>query len=366
MTVQAATLSVNNGTTPTSGSTVVSGGQNITFATIQLDASQSGENVRISSIPMTLATQDTSSPGYLSSCQIWNGSTALNTGSRVVNGSTLTVATSQTVNFNFDNALTVPKGTVLNLPVTCNLSSSAPNTETYSFAPTTSITPTGVTSGSTVSVALIGGTAPTIKISTGATLVGSTDSSSPSYFVTAGGMTGVTLNVIKLHAASEPINLQKVGFKLYNNTTNPSDITQAYVYAGNNIYTTAGAAISSGTLLGTVTFTGGLATATSTLSTVAQLPADSDATLIVKADLATIGINKAGTEGDLVAVNYDSSRGTGANSGKTVDGTGAGATSNGVRTFASFPTVALGPSVGTNQNGSNAPQLGSWQMCVRR
>ena len=70
--------------------------------------------------------------------------------------------------------------------------------------------------------------------------------------------------------------------------------------------------------------------------------------------MATIGTNKAGTEGDLVAINYDSSRGMGANSGKTVDGTGNGATSSGVRMFASYPTFALGPSVGTNPNGTNA------------
>jgi hypothetical protein len=147
--------------------------------------------------------------------------------------------------------------------------------------------------------------------------------------------------------------LQKLGLKL-NGTGTASDITQAYIYAGNNIYTTAGVSISSGTLLGTVTFTGGYAYATSTLSTVAQLPADTDATLVIKVDLATIGINKAGTEGHLVMVDYDSARGVGANSGKTVDGTGNGAQSSGVRMFASYPTFALGPSVATNPNGSNA------------
>ncbi|MDE1925226.1 MAG: peptidoglycan-binding protein [Patescibacteria group bacterium] len=351
MTVQAASLTTSNGTTPTNGSTIVAGGQNILLATVQLDASQSGEDVQLSSIPMSLTTNDSSGPGYLSSCQVWNGSTALNTGSRVVNGSTLTAqAAAQTVTFSLDNALRIPKGTVLNLPITCNISSAAPNTETYTLGVGT-ITATGVTSGSAVTVSGPGGTVPTINVSSGATLAGSTDSSSPAYAVVAGGTTGVTLNVIKFRATNEAVNLQKVGLKLVGTNATSSDLTTVYLYSGNNVMTTSGAAVAPGTLIGTATFAGGSAYATSTLSTVVQMPVNQDATVVVKADLASIGVNKPGTEGANVAVNYDSSRGVGANSGKTTNGTGVGATSSGVRTFASYPTFAAGPAAPSNPNG---------------
>ncbi len=86
MTVKAATLTVGNSTSPTS-QTIVAGGSNIVFAGIQLDASQSGENVRLSSIPLTLVDRRSGTEADLSACQLWNGSTALNTGTRVFNGS---------------------------------------------------------------------------------------------------------------------------------------------------------------------------------------------------------------------------------------------------------------------------------------
>ncbi|HVZ75669.1 MAG TPA: peptidoglycan-binding domain-containing protein [Candidatus Paceibacterota bacterium] len=349
MTIQSASAVITNGTSPTS-QTIVAGGQNIRFATIQIDASQSGEDVRLSSLPLQLTLANYATSTDLSNCQLWNGSTALNTGSRVVNSSQIssTVQSATTINpvtFSFDNALTVTKGTVLQLGLTCNVTSSASPNAQYTWAASATsgnYSVTGVTSGSTVTIATPTGNAPVMTVATGAALAGSTDSSSPSYALVAGGTTGVTVNVIKLRASNEPVNLQKVGLKLANNSTNPSDITTAYIYAGNNVYTTAGTAIAAGTQIGTVVFTAGSATATSTLSQVVQLPVNTDATLIVKADIADIGVSQPGTEGDLVTVNYDSSRGTGANSGKTIDGTGNGATSQGIRIFNTFPTIALG------------------------
>jgi hypothetical protein len=355
MTIQAASLVSSNGTSPTSGSTVVSGGQNVLFATVQLDASQSGENVRLSSVPVTIVMDSTASSAFLSSCQIWNGTTALNTGSRVVNSSNLNLVsgTTYSATFSFDNSLTIPKGTVMNLPITCNLSSGAPNTATYAFGLGTITGATGVTSGSTVTVGAANGSVPTLKVASNATVTASTDSSSPASTIVAGGTSGVVLNVIKLRATNEPVNLQKVGLALPNTTSAPS-VTTAYIYSGNNLKTTAGVAIPSNTLLGTATFTSGAVTATSTLSVVAQLPADQDSTLIIKADLAPIGVNKPGSEATTTKIDYDSARGVGANSGKTIDSAKiAGfAGSAGVRTFAAFPTVAAGPAGTVNPNGN--------------
>ncbi len=347
MTVQAATLVVSNGSSPTS-QTIVAGGQNIKFATINLDASQSGEDVRMSSVPLQVVLANYATTSDLSNCQLWNGTTALNTGSRVVNSTQISStvpppgAGTYHVTFSFDNALTVPKGTVLGLGLTCNVTSSASANATYTWgaeATTMSLfSATGAVSGSTVSVTTPGGTAPTMTASTGATLAASTDSSAPGYSVAAGGTTGLTVNVIKLRATNEAVNLQKLGLTLVGNT---GDVAQAYIYAGNNVLTTAGAAVAPGTLLGTVVFSGA-ATATSTLSTSVQLPVNTDATFVIKADLAAIGTSQPGTEGDLVQVNYNSSRGVGANSGKTIDGVTGAVTSQGVRVFKSFPTIALG------------------------
>ena len=353
MTVKGVALSAAVSSSPTS-QTIVAGGSNVLFANFQLDASQSGENVRLSSLPITeVGTGQASST--LSNCQIWNGSTALNTGSRVINTTNISGAFS----IGFDNALTIPKGTVVTLGLTCNISSGA--TGTYQFGlnstfPTTNVT--GVSSGASPSGTNISvaGSGPVMSVTGSAGLVASTDSSAPSYTIVAGGTSGVTANVIKFRASNEAVNLTKVGLTLTNATasSSASDLIAVNLYTGNNIMTTTGTAIPAGTLIGSATFLGNATFATSTLNQSIQLPKDQDATIVVKADLADIGSNQPGHEGNLEAINYLNSEGTGANSGATVRGN-AGVTSGvaGLRTFNTYPVVAAGPATVANPNGTN-------------
>jgi hypothetical protein len=354
MTIRSALLTVGNSATPTS-QTVVAGGSNVIFANAQLDASQSGEDLRLSSVPMKLYTNGLSS--NLSNCQLWNGTTALNTGSRVLGTSLATSSSNTTTNgavtatFSLDNALTVPKGTVLNLGVSCSLSSGATAAQTYEWSvssTTADWSVTGYTSGATATITVASGNGPIMTVSGNASLVGSTDTSAPSYTIVAGGTTGATANVIKFRASNEPVNLQKVGLTLTSASSSASDLSTVYLYAGNNIMTTAGATIAAGTLLGTASFTGTGATATSTLNTTIQLPRDTDATIVVKADIADIGSSQPGTEGHLVAVDLVNAQGVGANSGQTVNvATLTGSGSAGLRTFNTIPTVSLDSSLGS-------------------
>jgi hypothetical protein len=252
------------------------------------------------------------------------------------------------VTFSFDNSLTVPKGTIMTLSLSCNVTSAALAGATYQWGADTTVgnySVAGSVSGNSVNIAAPAGTAPTMSVSgTGSVLV-STDPSAPSYLLVAGGTTGVTANVLKFRASNESVNLSKVGLKLTNTaSSSASDLTQVYIYAGSNVMTTGGAAVSAGTLLGTATFTGNSTTATSTLNTLIQLPRDVDATLVVKTDVADIGTNQPGTEGHLVAIDFNNSEGTGNNSGATVKSgptNFSGSTSAGIRTFNTIPTFAL-------------------------
>lgn len=355
MTVQAASLTESNGTTPTAQQ-IVAGGSNITFATVQLNASQSGEDLRISSLPIKLTTTDTVSK--LSNCQLWDGASALNTGSYVVNGSSLSSTSPVTATFSFNNSLTVAKGTVKTLTLTCTLSSSASASGQYTWdANAGTWTATGAVSGAQVTITTAGGTAPLMTVSSGASLAVTTDSSAPSYTLVAGGATGVTLDVIKLRATNEAVNLQKIGLRLTNTaSSSAADVSQVYLYAGNNVKDNAGNAVAAGTLLGTLTFTGGATTGTTTLSSIVQLPRDTDSTIVVKGDVANVGTNNPGTSGHLVAVDYLNSEGTGANSGSTIKSGLAnftGSTAAGVRVWKTNPTVAAGPAAGSNPNGAN-------------
>ncbi len=190
-----------------------------------------------------------------------------------------------------------------------------------------------------------------MTVSSGATVAVTVDSSSPSYAINAAGTTGVTMGVLKLRATNENFNLTKLGLRLDLGTygsastgaggtaTGAGDMTQVYLYS------------STGTLLGTATFTGNNTQATSTLNAPLALMRDTDTTITIKADLAGIGMSAAGGIGNLIKVDAVNFEGTGASSGSTVRG---GATSGvaGVRLFKSYPTLAVDtlPSTGVADN----------------
>ena len=96
---------------------------------LKLDATVSGEDIMISSLPIVLNTV-MGSVGDLISCQIYDETHALNTGS---NQLTSPAASGTVTTFTFDNSKTIPKGTTLTLFMQCNLSSSAKQGSTYQW-----------------------------------------------------------------------------------------------------------------------------------------------------------------------------------------------------------------------------------------
>jgi hypothetical protein len=328
MTVKAATLSVAISSTP-AAQNVVGGTQNFVLAKFQLDASQSGEDIRLSSFPVTITA---STATDLTGCQLWDGSTALNTGSRVVN--TFTSGTAKT--YTFDNSLTIPKGTVKTLSLACNVASTPGSTTYVVNADTTNgdYTVTGATSGNSVTttsgLTLAANNGNTMTVGNGSLAV-SVDSSSPSYTVVAGGTTGQTVAVMKLRASNEAVNLTKIGLILTSGST--TDVVSASIYQG-------------ATLIGTASWTGNSLTATSTLNSPLALTKDTDVLLTVKADFQNVGTSQPGTQGKLVKIDPVNVEGTGASSGSTLRAN-ASANVAGVRLFKSYPTLALDSTLGS-------------------
>lgn len=347
MTVRGASLVVSASPSPVAQN-VVAGGQQMLFTTVQLDASQSGEDVRLANIPVTI-TMTSNDAQYLSTCQVYNGTTALNTGSNVVN--TFSVSGSgpytATPTFTFDTPFTVTKGTVANLGVECNLSSSAPQgaSHTFQFGVSGSISAIGATSGNNISASVTAGNSGVMTVAGAGSLAVNVDSSSPSYSVSSGGTTGVVAGVFHLRATNEGVNLTKLGLTIANSsaaTTSPalsnngaSDLTKVYLYNSSN------------QLIGTAYFTGNSTVATSTLTTPLNLPVGQDVLVTAKVDLAAIGYNQIGDEGALVKVDPLNYEGTGASSGTTVRGAATAGVA-GIRMFHTFPTVALSSTLPTN------------------
>ena len=372
MTVRGATLSVSISATPAAQS-IVAGGQNTVLANVQLDASQSGENIRLNSLPLYLGVQNASpsvtvgnTTTNLTACSLWtpasgvmvNGSnvtaaTQLNYGSNIVNAPYAAATTSNDVpnggtatTFNFNNSLVIPKGTVATLQLTCNVSSGVSGNYTWGIISGASITATGNTSNNTVGpttgtagLTITTTSAGTQTVSgTGSLAVTADTATSPSYAIAAGGTNGVTMGVIKFRASNESVNLTKVGLVLTSGT--PASIGTVYLYNGS-------------TQVGTATFTGnsGGAIATSTLNTQVTLPANTDFDLTVKADLAQIGTGQPGVDGAKVTIDASSAQGTGVSSGQPIN-VGASTGVAGVTIYKSFPTVTLDtPNTSNNPGG---------------
>lgn len=352
MTVRAASLAITVSATPAS-TTIVAGGQGVLFANIQFDTAQSGEDVRFTTFVLDSDTDNgpfAGSLANLSGCQAFDGATALNGGSNIVNPSTTATTTSGVdISFTLDNSLTVPKGTVKTLAIKCNASSSADSNSTFQLGMGSTniaaVAATGVTSGVSITPTGSGASGQVMTISGSGTVAVSTDSSSPSYAVASANSTGVTLGVYKFRATNESVNLQRIGLSLTNTaSSSASDLTQVTLWSG-------------GVQIGSAIFTGTNTKATSTLSSTLLLPRDTDVMVTVKGDLSAQGTSAPGTPGHLVAVdieNNTNTRGTGAQSGSTVNATGSTAVS-GVRIFKSYP-VFVKDTVPTNtlNNGQQA------------
>jgi len=321
MTVKAAALNVSAATSP-SAQNIVAGAQGVTFSTFQFDASQSGEDVRFSTLPVTITASNAVTD--LTSCQLVDGSTALNTGSNTLNP---TVAASTVT---LDQQLVVAKGTVKSLTFRCNVSSSG--TGTYQVGITSAPTVTGVTSGTTVTpTGTFVANGQVMTVGSGS-LVVSTDSSSPSYTVVAAGTTGNTVGVYRFRATNEAVNLNRISLALDTNFASTSDLVSVSIWDG-------------ASQVGTAVFTGSSAYATSTLNSPVLLPKDEDKVLTVKVDLASIGSSFSGTQGNLIKIDVNGSdttgtQGTGVGSGNTVNASGSTSVA-GIRIFKSFPTLAL-------------------------
>jgi hypothetical protein len=111
---------------------VVPGSTNAILAAVQLNTAGSGDDVRISSIPLILTTGNGAFASSLTSCHIANAnniSFPLDT-----NGNVPASLVSGLNNFNLDTPLVLTRNTVTTLDLICNMSSAASNGGSFTFS----------------------------------------------------------------------------------------------------------------------------------------------------------------------------------------------------------------------------------------
>jgi hypothetical protein len=322
MTVKSGAVTVTPSASPVSQN-VVMGQTGFTFANFQFDATASGEDVRFNSAQFYY-TDGGSDP---TNCYVYDGSTKLN-------NTAVQPATSGADTYTFDTALIVPKGTVKTITLKCDVPASLTADDQIIFGVLTAdtISGTGVQSGQTVATTHTTANSGTMTLKASGTVSVSLDSSSPSYTIAAGGSTDVTAGILKFTGTNEAITMSRVALQLTSTaSSSASDIVKVSLYDG-------------ATKVGEALFTGSNTTATSTLTGTFEIPKDGTKTMTIKVDLAEIGNAKVGTEGALIAIDYDDTdptgtRGIGVSSGTTIDRTSSADTAaSGVRMFRSFPT----------------------------
>jgi hypothetical protein len=326
MTVKAAAVSAKVSTSP-SAQNIVGGVSGMTVSNIQLDASQSGEDVRFTSMQLRY----TNSGGDATNCRLFDGDTQLT--DSAVNPTT----TGTPYTFSLNQSVVVAKGTIKTLGVKCDVTGSVAPASTFSFGvdAADTISGTGVDSGSSVDASDNTNVGPTMTVVGAGTLAVTLDSSSPSYALAAAGTADVTLAVLKFTSTNEDIRLDRVALQLSNSSasSSPSDLLTVGIYNGS-------------TKVGSAVFSGSSRNATSTLTSTVIVPKDDDLVLTVKGTMSEIGASQPGTQGALVQVDFNDddstgTRGIGMDSGATIDAPASSAgdtASAGVRLFRSFPT----------------------------
>jgi len=350
MTLQSAALTVSASSVPIA-QTVIAGSSQFTFANYVINAGSSGEDVRISTLPVLYAT--TGSATDLLNCQLYNGSTSVTTGGHVINPSAVGTQT-----FTFDNnGITVPKGTSVTLALECDVRSGL-TSGTYTWgitSPNTSYTgASGATSGQTVSTVFssTNSAGQTMSVSTGGTLTATLDSSTPSFGVVSAGSTGIDLGHINFAATNEAVNLRQVALQLTSGHN--------YDLVGNQVTLWDA---STNTQVGTATFsTGANATSSLIANGTFTIPANGNRILIIKGSIAAISVNGPITaSGDTLKVDYDGNNngvngnyGVGVSSGQTRTPASVDTAVKGVTIYRSFPTFTYGTTGGTAFSGNQA------------
>ncbi len=346
MTVKTGNLTVSASSVPIA-QTVISNAKGFTFANYILDATASGEDVRLTTLPVVYGVAN-GSASDLTNCQMWDGSASVTTGSNTKNPTSQSSSTS----FTFDGTgLVIPKGSSKTLALKCDVAGGA--TGAYIWGLDTdqasSFTgATGLTSGQTITETLNESNGQLMTASSGGSLAATLDAQSAGYKVVNAGATGVELSRIRFSASNEDINLKQVALQITGTasstgvgSTTPVDLVGRSVTLWDaDTMQQVGSAV-----FPTNAF------ATSSAITNFKIPRDGAKTLIVKGDIAAISNSGPLTSsGDLLIVDYDGGNtglngtyGTGVSSGTTISPTGADTVSSGVRIMKAYPTLTYIP-----------------------
>jgi hypothetical protein len=305
MTVKAGALAVSTSADPTA-QTVVAGTQNFLFANVVLDATDSGEDVKVTQIKIDQATgaaaiatdvrevqlYDTSktsesncTAAYGSSAQ-WNafGCGLLPT----VDPDATAAGTDDDVTFNLSPAIRVPKGMSIKIAARGDISASAQTgaTATHAFGVNNAnyVSAIGADTAVTITETITTSAGQAMTVNASGTLNLFNDGANPNIGLILGGKK-TAVGIFKAEAKYEDVKITKLGFK--EDGSNQNQIDTVYV--------------SDGTSEWSVPFTGADATVTTDI----LVTAGGSKTLTVSILPELVGTNFVGTSGTAISLAID-------------------------------------------------------------
>jgi len=359
MTLKGGSLVVSVGGTPVA-QTVIRGVVGYTFANYIFDASASGEDVKVTVVQLTDTIGEGGVATDLSTMQLWDGATALNTGSNVTTLSGTAGAPNDTT-FTLDTGLIIPKGTIKTVALKGNIAGNATtgstSTHAWGLKASPTITATGVSTTLTVTATGVttaqAGQAQTIAASGQYTVA--LDASTPTGKLLVGNSTGNIMTVLKFKATSEDIKVTKVRLVLNNASSSANDLSNVYLYDGSTLLGSGPLGV--GDAAGA---TSNNASTTYTLTTPLVIPANGEKVVTIKADVASITTtNTVADAGHLITIDFYGStstsenEATGQSSGVSIANFSASTAQTAAYIYKSVPTVSkLALSTNTLANGT--------------
>jgi len=342
MTVKSGALTVSVSSVPIA-QTVIAGSKGFEFGRYILDATASGEDIRVTTIPLAFENAGGNRTD-LTNCQLHNGTdktaASLTTGSNVKNPASGDTASSTTLTFD-GTGLIVSKGTTKTLSLRCDIASGSTGIYYWgldSGQQTNYTGATGLASAQTITETLNDSSGQAMTASSGGTLTVALDDNSPSYKIVAAGTAGVELARIRFSATNEDIDIRQIALQLSNGASNtPVNLVNREV----KLYDA-----DSGALLGSAVFPTDDNATSSAISNFRVLR-DGKKVVVVKGDLATISVSGPLTaSGDLLMVDYDGGNvgingtyGVGVASGSNISGGTTDTAVSGVRIMKTYPVV---------------------------
>jgi len=331
MTLKGGSLVVTVSGTPVS-QIVISGTNNYVVSNYLLDASASGEDVRVTAMsPLAAGTGLAGSNSYF----LYDGTTKLN--------STSPTIAAGNVAFTLDTPLVVSKGTIKTVALKTNIIATATNGQTLIWGIAAAgagaeVTATGVSTGQSVTPSVTAAAGPTMTFAGSGQYSVALDASTPTGKLLAANTTGNTMTVLRFKATSEQINVSKIRLALTSASSTGIDLGMVYVYDGSTLLGSGVFANSAGSL--------NAASSTFTLTTPLQIGANEEKVVTIKADIAAINTtNTVATAGHDVIINYYGSTsasenvGTGQSSGAEIAGYSPTTAQSDAYIYRSIPTV---------------------------